>query len=70
MGARPKNFGMRQKAETRKNNTVAREIVIALPAELDAAARPDGSGLRQLAIKHKVAVDFAIHEPNSKGRRP
>ena len=60
---------MRQKAETRKNSTVAREIVIALPAELDAAARARmvRGFAEKLAIKHKVAVDFAIHEPNSKG---
>ena len=36
---REKLWNEAEKAETRKNSTVAREIVIALPAELDAAAR-------------------------------
>ena len=66
---REKLWNEAEKAETRKNSTVAREIVIALPAELDAAARARmvRGFAEKLAIKHKVAVDFAIHEPNSKG---
>lgn len=55
--------------EKRKNSTVAREIIVALPAELDESvrARMVRGFAEQLAVKHQCAVDFAIHEPNSKG---
>ena len=55
--------------EKRKNSTVAREIIVALPAELDenTRARMVRGFAEQLAVKHQCAVDFAIHEPNSKG---
>lgn len=56
-------------AEKRKNSTVAREIIVALPAELDKAtrARLVRGFAEKLVIRHKCAVDYAIHEPNSKG---
>lgn len=56
-------------AEKRKNSTVAREIVVALPAELDGhtRARLVRGFVEKLVIRHKCAVDYAIHEPNSKG---
>jgi len=58
-----------ERAETRKNSTVAREIVVALPAELSARERLDlvqelGQGLVE---RHGVAVDIAIHAPHRQG---
>lgn len=53
-------------AETRKNATVAREVIIALPAELDAAAhlRLVASFTREISFRHKLAAEFAIHHPS------
>ena len=56
-------------AEKRKNSTVAREFVIALPAELSAGER---QGLacefgRALVERHGVAVDVCIHAPGKDG---
>lgn len=58
-----------EEAEKRKNSTVAREIVVALPAELDEETRSRmvRGFAEKLTIRHKCAVDYAIHEPNSKG---
>jgi len=58
-----------EQAETRKNSTVAREIVVALPAELSARERLDlvrelGQALVE---RHGVAVDIAIHAPHRQG---
>jgi MobA/MobL family protein len=58
-----------ERAETRKNSTVAREIVVALPAELSARERLElvqelGQGLVE---RHGVAVDIAIHAPHRQG---
>ena len=56
-------------AETRKNSTVAREWLVALPAELDAEAR--AQLVRDLAAelvrRYGVAVDAAIHAPSERG---
>ena len=58
-----------ERAETRKNSTVAREFEIALPAELDAEARQrlavDFS--RELVERHGCAADVAIHRPGRAG---
>ena len=56
-------------AEKRKNSTVAREFVIALPAELSADER---QGLafefgRALVERHGVAVDVCVHAPGKDG---
>lgn len=53
-------------SETRKNATVAREVIIALPAELDAAAhlRLVASFTREISFRHKLAAEFAIHHPS------
>lgn len=58
-----------EKAETRKNSTVAREYEIALPAELSADERRDlAVGLaREISERHGVAVDVAIHAPGRQG---
>ncbi len=56
-------------AERRCNSTVAREIEVALPCELDAAAR-EALALRfaaDIAARYGIAVDVAVHEPSGKG---
>lgn len=58
-----------ERAERRKNSTVAREFEIALPAELSPEQR---RGLAvefagELAERHRCAVDVAIHEPGKRG---
>ena len=58
-----------ERAETRKNSTVAREYELALPAELD------GEGRARLAREFAAAVvarfgvvaDVALHEPGREG---
>ena len=66
---REKLWNAAEEAEKRKNSTVAREIVIALPAELGEQVREQmvRAFAVKLAARHKVAVDFALHEPNAKG---
>lgn len=58
-----------EQAEKRKNSTVAREIVLALPIELNETERAElvKSFAKKLVEKHRCAVDFAIHEPSKKG---
>jgi ATP-dependent exoDNAse (exonuclease V) alpha subunit len=57
-------------AETRKNSRVAREFLVALPAELDADRRLNlVRGFSQdLADRYRFAVDFAIHAPRTDPR--
>ncbi len=54
-----------ERAETRKNSRVAREVILALPHELPAPAREtlirDMAGW--LVERYRVAVDVAIHSP-------
>ncbi len=54
-----------ERAETRKNSTVAREFEIALPAELDAGERQRLAAdfARELVLRHGCAADVAIHRP-------
>jgi ATP-dependent exoDNAse (exonuclease V) alpha subunit len=57
-------------AETRSNSRVAREFLVALPAELDTEQR---LGLvrgfsQELADRHRFVVDFAIHAPRTDPR--
>lgn len=58
-----------EQAEKRKNSTVAREFEIALPAELDDGQRRALAldFARELADRHGVAVDVAIHAPGGEG---
>lgn len=67
--SREELWNMAEQAEKRKNSTVAREIEVALPAELSADEREKLVTLfcHSLAQKHQVAVDYAIHEPSRKG---
>lgn len=66
---RPALWNAAEAAEKRKNSTVAREIVVALPAEIDGQgrARIVREFAEKLAEKHRCAVDYAIHQPNTKG---
>lgn len=66
---REKLWNAAEESEKRKNSTVAREIVLALPAELDGQVRERmvRAFAEKLSIRHKVAVDYALHEPNVKG---
>ncbi len=55
--------------ETRKNARVAREVVIALPHELDAEQRRDLARDvgRLLVERYGVAVQIAVHAPDKDG---
>ena len=56
-------------AERRRNSTVAREIVVALPAELNEAQRADLTHelADEIVARHGCAVDVAIHTPGRQG---
>lgn len=57
-------------AETRNNARVAREILVALPAELSPERRlalVRGFG-RELVERHQFALDFAVHAPRTDPR--
>ena len=58
-----------EQAEKRKNSTVAREFVIALPAELSPAEREKLAHdfARELVKRHGCAADVAIHAPGKDG---
>ena len=58
-----------ERAETRKNSTVAREFEIALPAELDAGEqqRLAVDFAHELVERHGCAADVAIHRPGRAG---
>ena len=58
-----------ERSEKRKNSTVGREIVVALPAELSAQDRQALAYdfARALVERHGVAVDACIHAPGKEG---
>ncbi len=58
-----------ERAETRRNSRVAREYQVALPAELNAAQRLELARdfALELAGRHQVAIDLAVHEPRPGG---
>ncbi|MGE0367244.1 MAG: MobQ family relaxase [Phycisphaerales bacterium] len=58
-----------EKAESRKNSTVAREFEVALPDELTAGQRLTLARdlANQIVVRHRCAVDIAIHAPNPAG---
>jgi len=58
-----------EKSETRKNSTVAREFEVALPDELTADQRRQlvAAFAQEIADRHGVAVDAAIHAPDREG---
>ncbi|EMP5213084.1 MobA/MobL family protein [Pseudomonas aeruginosa] len=58
-----------EQAEKRKDGRTAREWIVALPSELDAEQRADLARAfgRELVERYGVAVDVAVHEPDSEG---
>lgn len=66
---REKLWNTAEKAETRKNAQVAREVEIALPDELTADQRRELAVdfARQLAERYNVAADVCIHQPGKEG---
>ncbi len=58
-----------ERAENRSNSRVAREYEIALPHELSKAQRLElvRGFAAEIADRHGVAVDFAIHAPHREG---
>ncbi len=56
-------------AEKRKDSCVAREHVVALPSELTPEQRLKlvESYAKELAQRHRCAVDYALHEPSKGG---
>lgn len=58
-----------ERAENRSNSRVAREYELALPHELSKAQRLElvRSFAAEIANRHGVAVDFAIHAPHREG---
>lgn len=66
---RSKLWNASEASEARKDARVAREIVIALPHELNAQQRLDLTRdyAQSLADRYGVAVDFAIHQPSANG---
>lgn len=58
-----------EKAEPKSDSRVAREYLVALPAELSAEQRIalTRTFSREIADRYKVAVDLAIHEPRPEG---
>jgi ATP-dependent exoDNAse (exonuclease V) alpha subunit len=58
-----------ERAEPRRNSRVAREYQVALPAELDAERRVQlaRTFAQELAERHNVAVDLAVHAPRAEG---
>lgn len=67
--SRAKLWNKAEAAETRKNSTVAREIVIALPAELTHLQRKQLAGefALEIASRHQCVADVAIHRPDIEG---
>ena len=62
-------WNMAEQSEKRKNSTVAREIEVALPAELNLEGQKIlvKNFCKKLANSHGVAVDYAIHAPSRAG---
>lgn len=58
-----------EQAETRKNSTVAREVLVAVPHELDRESRQEliEGYAQHLSDRYQTGVDYAIHEPDSQG---
>jgi ATP-dependent exoDNAse (exonuclease V) alpha subunit len=58
-----------ERAERQRNSRVAREYQVALPLELDGERRLQlaRSFAQELAERHNVAVDLAVHAPRAEG---
>ena len=57
-------------AETRRNSRVAREFLVALPAELDESRRRElaVAFARSLSDRYRFAIDLAVHAPRTDPR--
>ena len=68
-GDRKALWNAAEQAETRKNSTVAREVEVALPAELSPAERLRLAldFARELVERHGCAADVCIHAPSREG---
>jgi len=62
-------WSVAEAAERRGDAVVAREIVLALPFELDESSRIElaENFARWLIDRHRVAIDLAIHSPDRRG---
>lgn len=58
-----------ERVEVRKNAVVAREVMVAIPHELNEVQRKDliESYSRGLSDRYKTGIDYAIHEPDENG---
>ena len=67
---RPALWNAAELREGRKNSVVAREWEASLPAEIPAEARQDLAMAlaREVAGRHNVAVDVALHAPSRKSK--
>ena len=67
--ARPELWNAAELAETRKNSTVARDLIVALPHELSAVDRRQlAEDMGQwVAQRYGVAADVAVHLPGQDG---
>ena len=65
-GSRQELWNEVEKKDNRKNSNLAREVMIAIPKELDSEQRKqlitEYSG--ELVNRYNVAVDYSIHKPN------
>ena len=62
-------WNVAESAERQRNSRVAREYQVALPVELDAEGRLQlaRTFAQELAERHNVAVDLAVHAPKAEG---
>lgn len=68
-GDRSRLWNAAERIESKENSRVAREYMVALPAELPAAQRVQlaQSFSREIADRYNVAVDLAVHAPRPLG---
>jgi len=66
---RDKLWNAAEQSETRKNSTVAREVLVAVPHELDQESRQEliEGYAKHLSDRYQTGVDYAIHKPESEG---
>jgi hypothetical protein len=64
---RAKLWNAAEKAGTRRNSRLGREVLVILPPEISAAKRTElaRTFAVELADKYRNAVDFAVHEPRA-----
>jgi hypothetical protein len=64
---RAKLWNAAEKAGTRRNSRLGREVLVILPPEITSAKRTELARrfAVELAAKYRGAVDFAVHEPRA-----